>query len=146
MNYKIIKNFISEEEQSELIKWVIDNKNNSDLYTYIGKQILESRYQYRVVGGTRKIMTQTQLGNVCGVTFQQIQKYEKATNKVPIDKLIEIAKATNKNLLYFLPTITNVIERNNNELKRSVQLTEGNKTEPTSATNIGTDKQNDVNN
>ena len=120
--------------------------NNSDLYIYIGKQILESRYQYRVVGGTRKIMTQTQLGNVCGVTFQQIQKYEKATNKVPIDKLIEIAKATNKNLLYFLPTITNVIERNNNELKRSVQLTEGNKTEPTSATNIGTDKQNDVNN
>ena len=120
--------------------------NNSDLYTYIGKQILESRYQYRVVGGTRKIMTQTQLGNVCGVTFQQIQKYEKATNKVPIDKLIEIAKATNKNLLYFLPTITNVIERNNNELKRSVQFTEGNKTEPTSATNIGTDKQNDVNN
>jgi len=114
--------------------------NNSDLYTYIGKQILESRYQYRVVGGTRKVMTQTQLGNVCGVTFQQIQKYEKATNKVPIDKLIEIAKATNKNLLYFLPTITNVIERNNNELKRSVQLTEGNKTEPTSATNIGTDK------
>ena len=120
--------------------------NNSDLYTYIGKQILESRYQYRVVGGTRKVMTQTQLGNVCGVTFQQIQKYEKATNKVPIDKLIEIAKATNKNLLYFLPTITNVIERNNNELKRSVQLTEGNKTAPTSATNIGTDKQNDVNN
>ena len=120
--------------------------NNSDLYIYIGKQILESRYQYRVVGGTRKIMTQTQLGNVCGVTFQQIQKYEKATNKVPIDKLIEIAKATNKNLLYFLPTITNVIERNNNELKRSVQFTEGNKTEPTSATNIGTDKQNDVNN
>ena len=120
--------------------------NNSDLYIYIGKQILESRYQYRVVGGTRKVMTQTQLGNVCGVTFQQIQKYEKATNKVPIDKLIEIAKATNKNLLYFLPTITNVIERNKNELKRSVQLTEGNKTEPTSATNIGTDKQNDVNN
>tara|TARA_B100001250_G_scaffold406560_1_gene425818 strand:- start:3952 stop:4332 length:381 start_codon:yes stop_codon:yes gene_type:complete len=120
--------------------------NNSDLYIYIGKQILESRYQYRVVGGTRKVMTQTQLGNVCGVTFQQIQKYEKATNKVPIDKLIEIAKATNKNLLYFLPTITNVIERNNNELKRSVQFTEGNKTEPTSATNIGTDKQNDVNN
>ena len=119
---------------------------HSDLYTYIGKQILESRYQYRVVGGTRKVMTQTQLGNVCGVTFQQIQKYEKATNKVPIDKLIEIAKATNKNLLYFLPTITNVIERNNNELKRSVQLTEGNKTEPTSSTNIGTDKQNDVNN
>ena len=119
---------------------------HSDLYTYIGKQILESRYQYRVVGGTKKVMTQTQLGNVCGVTFQQIQKYEKATNKVPIDKLIEIAKATNKNLLYFLPTITNVIERNNNELKRSVQFTEANKTESTSATNIGTDEQNDVNN
>ena len=119
--------------------------NNSDLYTYIGKQILESRYQYRVVGGTRKIMTQTQLGNVCGVTFQQIQKYEKATNKVPIDKLIEIAKATNKNLLYFLPTITNVIERNNNDkLERLVQTTESTNSDNIRSTR--SNEENDVNN
>ena len=119
--------------------------NNSDLYTYIGKQILESRYQYRVVGGTRKVMTQTQLGNVCGVTFQQIQKYEKATNKVPIDKLIEIAKATNKNLLYFLPTITNVIERNNNDkLERLVQTTESTNSDNIRSTR--SNEENDVNN
>ena len=34
---------------------------NSELYTYIGKQICEARYQYRVVGGIKKVMTQTQL-------------------------------------------------------------------------------------
>ena len=27
---------------------------NSELYTYIGKQICEARYQYRVVGGIQK--------------------------------------------------------------------------------------------
>jgi len=34
--YKIIKGFISEEEQSELIKWVADNKNNSNLFRDAG--------------------------------------------------------------------------------------------------------------
>ena len=58
-------------------------------------------------------MTQTELAKVCGVTFQQIQKYEKATNKVPLDNLLLIAEATRKDLLYFLPT--------NNERKEDVQ-------------------------
>ena len=40
---------------------------------------------------------------VCGVTFQQIQKYEKASNKIPLDKLLTISKHVNKTLLDFLP-------------------------------------------
>ena len=117
---------------------------HQELYSYIGKQIYESRYQYRVVGGTKKVMTQTQLGDVCGVTFQQIQKYEKATNKVPIDCLIEIAKATKKDLLYFLPIISNITERHKNESERFIQTTEN--TNSNNARSIGTDEKNDVNN
>tara|TARA_R100001086_G_scaffold229483_1_gene149386 strand:+ start:1782 stop:2300 length:519 start_codon:yes stop_codon:yes gene_type:complete len=32
MSYKIIKNFISEKEQEELVEWIIDNKNNANLF------------------------------------------------------------------------------------------------------------------
>jgi len=86
----------------------------SDLYVFIGSKIKDSRIDYRrIVGQSKKIMTQTQLANVCGVTFQQIQKYEKGMNKVPIDNLLSIAKATGKELSYFLPT--------NNERKEDVQ-------------------------
>jgi transcriptional regulator with XRE-family HTH domain len=85
-----------------------------DLYVYIGSRIKEARYDYRrIVTEAKKVMTQTELAKVCGVTFQQIQKYEKATNKVPLDNLLLIAEATRKDLLYFLPT--------NNERKEDVQ-------------------------
>ena len=76
----------------------------SDLYVFIGSKIKDSRIDYRrIVGQSKKIMTQTQLANVCGVTFQQIQKYEKGMNKVPIDNLLRIAKATNKDFMFFIP-------------------------------------------
>ncbi len=86
----------------------------SELYVYIGSRIKEARYDYRrIVTEAKKVMTQTELAQACGVTFQQIQKYEKATNKVPLDNLLLIAEATRKDLLYFLPT--------NNERKQDVQ-------------------------
>ena len=72
-------------------------------------------------------MTQSELAKVCGVTFQQIQKYEKATNKVPLDNLLLIAQATRKDLLYFLPT--------NNERKEDVQ-SERTTTESTNTNDI----------
>ena len=48
-------------------------------------------------------LTQTKVAKAINVTFQQIQKYEKGTNKVPLDKLLMIAERTRKNLLWFLP-------------------------------------------
>ncbi|MBV1900882.1 MAG: helix-turn-helix domain-containing protein [Kordiimonadaceae bacterium] len=37
-------------------------------------------------------ITQTQLGNAIGLTFQQVQKYEKARNRISASKLAQIAK------------------------------------------------------
>ncbi len=86
----------------------------SELYVYIGSRIKEARYDYRrIVTEAKKVMTQSELAKACGVTFQQIQKYEKATNKVPLDNLLLIAQATRKDLSYFIPTI--------NERKEDVQ-------------------------
>lgn len=51
-----------------------------------------------IVGGnirthrTVRRLSQTELGESVGVTFQQIQKYEKGTNRVSASKLVEIAR------------------------------------------------------
>lgn len=47
-------------------------------------------------------MTQDQLGRKIGVTFQQIQKYEKGTNKISISNLYKIADILKTDVSYFL--------------------------------------------
>ena len=37
-------------------------------------------------------ITQTELGNAIGLTFQQVQKYEKARNRISAGKLAQIAQ------------------------------------------------------
>jgi len=38
-------------------------------------------------------LTQTQLGDVLGLTFQQIQKYERGTNRISASRLAMLAEA-----------------------------------------------------
>jgi transcriptional regulator with XRE-family HTH domain len=38
-------------------------------------------------------LSQTELGTACGVTFQQIQKYENGTNRVGGSRLMQISEA-----------------------------------------------------
>lgn len=45
--------------------------------------------------------SQQQLGDVAGITFQQIQKYERGQNRISASRLVEIAKALNKPISYF---------------------------------------------
>jgi transcriptional regulator with XRE-family HTH domain len=46
-------------------------------------------------------MSQGQLAEALGVTFQQIQKYERAANRVSASKLWEIAQALESSVTYF---------------------------------------------
>lgn len=48
-------------------------------------------------------MSQEQLGDRLGVTFQQIQKYEKGANRVSASRLVRVAKITQQPLVFFLP-------------------------------------------
>jgi transcriptional regulator with XRE-family HTH domain len=43
-------------------------------------------------------MSQTELGEQIGVTFQQVQKYEKGVNRVGAGRLVQIANALNVRL------------------------------------------------
>jgi transcriptional regulator with XRE-family HTH domain len=53
--------------------------------TVVGENIRMAR----LVAG----LSQADLGGACGVTFQQIQKYEKGTNRVGGSRLMQIAEA-----------------------------------------------------
>jgi transcriptional regulator with XRE-family HTH domain len=47
-------------------------------------------------------LSQRTLGNMIGVTFQQVQKYEKGTNRITVARLAEICKALAVPYAYFL--------------------------------------------
>ena len=48
-----------------------------------------------------KAMTQTDLGAAVGVSFQQIQKYEKGTNRIGMSRLWDIANVLNVPITHF---------------------------------------------
>lgn len=46
-------------------------------------------------------MSQEQLGSTCGLTFQQIQKYERGINRMGASRLYQFAKVLNVPVAYF---------------------------------------------
>ncbi len=46
-------------------------------------------------------MSQKDLANVCGVTFQQIQKYESANNRISASRLFEVGVAMSTPVSFF---------------------------------------------
>jgi transcriptional regulator with XRE-family HTH domain len=53
-------------------------------------------------------MSQTQLGDAVGLTFQQIQKYEKGVDRIASSRLLQIASALGVTPGTFFPSPTNV--------------------------------------
>jgi len=49
-------------------------------------------------------LSQTELGEACGITFQQIQKYEKGANRVGGSRLMQIAETLNVPAATLLPS------------------------------------------
>lgn len=46
-------------------------------------------------------MTQTDLAKRCGISFQQIQKYESAGNRIPASRLFDISRALETSVAFF---------------------------------------------
>jgi transcriptional regulator with XRE-family HTH domain len=63
-----------------------------DKVTPVDEYIAQKLKQFRIAAG----MTQDQLGELTGLSFQQIQKYEKAKNRVSASKLFEFSQLLNK--------------------------------------------------
>ncbi len=69
------------------------NEFTEKIDTYIGMKIHELRIS---MGLSRQ-----QLADKIGVTHQQLQKYEKGTNRISAGRLAAIAKALNKPVAFF---------------------------------------------
>lgn len=60
---------------------------------HVGRKVREAR-------ATRN-MSQEQLGKKLGISFQQVQKYEKGTNRVGASRLYEISQHLQTPIAYF---------------------------------------------
>jgi transcriptional regulator with XRE-family HTH domain len=60
---------------------------------FVGQRLRQAR--------TSRKLSQTQLGEASGITFQQVQKYEKGTNRVSASRLFEFAKLLGVDISYF---------------------------------------------
>jgi transcriptional regulator with XRE-family HTH domain len=108
---------------------------DNEFYIHIGKKIKEARLEREIfvqnlddkinVDGyyIKKPATQSTLAKALKTTFQQIGKYEKGQNRIPIVNLIRICKFLNKPLDYFLDIdketmIQSFIAKMNNEMHK----------------------------
>lgn len=68
-----------------------ESPNPIDLY--VGRRVAERRQALRY--------SQAQLAQAAGVTFQQVQKYERGANRIAASRLWEMAEFLNVDLNYF---------------------------------------------
>ena len=67
------------------------NPNPHDVY--VGQQLRAGRGLHGI--------SQERLADAIGITFQQIQKYERATNRVSCSRLVQIAEVLDIPITYF---------------------------------------------
>ena len=67
--------------------------NRKKFYEYLGIRMRQRRLELGY--------TQTRIAKICNCTFQQVQKREKGTNKIPMDDFKALCEATNTDLDYF---------------------------------------------
>lgn len=68
---------------------IMDNnkRNVTEIDKIVGNKIKEIRKSKKI--------SQSKLGEIIGITFQQVQKYENGTNRISISRLYDIAQALN---------------------------------------------------
>lgn len=74
---------------------------------HVGRRIRELRHRVQ--------MSQEQLASSLGLTFQQVQKYEKGANRVSASKLFEVAKALGVEVSWFFRGLPSLSEAGGSE-------------------------------
>ena len=68
-------------------------KSYHPIDTHVGKRV---RIRRKILS-----MSQTKLGDAIGLTFQQIQKYERGTNRIGASRLFELSEVLDVPVSYF---------------------------------------------
>tara|TARA_B100000029_G_C17121344_1_gene795182 strand:- start:185 stop:571 length:387 start_codon:yes stop_codon:yes gene_type:complete len=109
----------------------------------IGKAIKTIRITTPKRGKKYKYMTQTTLANLCGITFQQIQKYEKGSNSVSPYKLSLIANAFNVSVHFILRlALGNALTFEDNRYVKTGKITLNENNEIIISNNVGKTDEN----
>ena len=82
----------------------------------VGRRIKKRRQQLRV--------SQTALGAAVGVSFQQIQKYERGTNRVSSSVLYSLALILDVPIEYFFENLSGPRPKDSSELDRKATMRE----------------------
>ena len=69
-------------------------------------------------------MSQTILANAIGVTFQQVQKYEKGTNRISSSRLSQIAQVLRVSIAYFFEGLPSKAPKGSANALSTAYLTE----------------------
>lgn len=80
-----------------------DSKSPSGIDRIVGQRLRWRRRELR--------LTQEQLGDMLGLTFQQVQKYEKGVNRVSAGRLFELATRLSVPIDYFYRGIGDLLSR-----------------------------------
>jgi transcriptional regulator with XRE-family HTH domain len=78
----------------------VHKKSPSPVDQHVGRRI---RMRRMMIG-----LSQDKLGRAIGLTFQQVQKYEKGTNRVGASRLLEIAGVLGVGIEYFYEGLSQV--------------------------------------
>lgn len=84
--------------------------------TYVGQRIRSRRKDLKI--------SQDSLGKKLGLTFQQIQKYEKGTNRVSASKLLIIAQELGVDVNYFFGDLGGEAKRVETQFQEGSRLIE----------------------
>jgi transcriptional regulator with XRE-family HTH domain len=87
---------------------------------WIDKQIGAKIQELRLASG----LSRQQLGDLIAVTHQQLQKYEKGTNRVSAGRLAVIARHLNKPVSYFYEEIGIVTSNDNNPAREEIDFSQ----------------------
>ena len=70
-------------------------KQPDEVDRFVGERIRQARRE--------KQMTQMDIAELMGLTFQQVQKYEKGTNRVACGRLLKFSQVLDRQITYFFP-------------------------------------------
>ncbi|MEO0608140.1 MAG: helix-turn-helix domain-containing protein [Pseudomonadota bacterium] len=79
-----------------------ENKTPSGIDRIVGQRLRWRRRELK--------LTQEQLGEKLGLTFQQVQKYEKGVNRISAGRLFEVAQALGITITYFYEGVDEMLE------------------------------------
>ncbi len=75
-------------------------------------------------------LSQKDLAALCGVTFQQIQKYETAGNRISASRLFDLSAALETPISFFFYGLPGYVEENTRQAKSGMRVREPGKDDP----------------